>query len=146
MRKLLAVLSIAISLALLVQEPGAAAHLHMRIQATGTVTSVQTDCPRGRDLTVRQGSRVVTVKVTGSSFSTSRLNAVARSSAKITATCSGHPVTVARLATTGLRVLPQLEIGIGLLAAGVLLVMLTLRPSGAPPRRKRRAPVKVYAQ
>jgi hypothetical protein len=71
---------------------------------------------------------------------------VARSSAKITATCSGHPVTVARLATTGLRVLPQLEIGIGLLAAGVLLVMLTLRPSGAPPRRKRRAPVKVYAQ
>jgi hypothetical protein len=146
MRKPLAVLSMAISLALLLQKPVGAAHLNMRIQVTGAVTSVQTDCPGGRNLTVRQGSRAVTVKVTGSRFSTSRLNTVARSGMKITATCSGHPVTVAHLATTGLPVLPQLGIGIGLLITGALLVMLSLRPPGVPLRSRRRAPVKIYAQ
>lgn len=146
MRRLLVVLFMAISLALFLQDPGEALHLYLRIQATGTGTSIQTNCPAGRNLTVRQGSRAVTVKITRGSFSTSRLNAVARSSTKVTATCNDHPVTVARLATTGLPVLPQLGVGMGLLVSGTLLVMFSLPPPGSPPRRRRRAPVKIYAQ
>jgi hypothetical protein len=146
MRKLLIVLSMAISLALLLQDPGGAFHLYLRIRATGTGTSVQTNCAAGGDLTVRQGSHAVTVKITRSSFSTSRLNAVARSSTKITATCNGHPVTVAHLATTGLPVFLQLGISMGLLVIGVLLVMLSLSPPRGPSRRRRRAPVRIYAQ
>jgi len=146
MRKLLVVLSMAISLTLLVQSPGWAVHLYLRIQATGTETSVQTNCPAGRNLTVRQGSRTVTVKITRSSFSTSRLNAVARSSTKVSATCNGHPVTVVRLATTGLPILPQLGIGMGLVVTGVLLVMCSVHPPGGPPRSRKRAAIKIYAQ
>lgn len=146
MRKLLVVLSMAISLALLLQDPGTALHLYLRIHATGTGTSIQTNCPAGRNLTVHQDSHAVTVKITRSRFSTSRLNAAARSSTKVTATCNGHPVTVVRLATTGFPVLPQLGIGTGLLVTGAFLVMFSRRPRGRPPRRRNRAPVKIYAQ
>ena len=151
MRRLIVVLSVAVGLALLLQAPAGAFHWTLRIQSTASGTHVETTCPKGRNLRIRQGSRAVTLKTPGRSFNTTRLNTISRSSGSITATCGGHPLRVERrLARTGLPILPQAGIGIGLLVTGALLLRMGLGPPGGPPRRKkkrtRRAPVKVYAQ
>jgi LPXTG-motif cell wall-anchored protein len=65
----------------------------------------------------------------------------------MTATCNGHPVRLTRLPRTGVSVTQQLAVGLGLLLIGLLLLAVGGRPSGgAPARRRRRPPVKVYAQ
>jgi LPXTG-motif cell wall-anchored protein len=79
-------------------------------------------------------------------FTAPTLNQVASTTGVITATCNGHLVHVARLPKTGVTTTQELMVGVGLVSTGVLLLVFGRRlPAGRRPRR-RRPPVKVYAQ
>ena len=146
MRKLLLV-AMVVGCVLLVGAPAEAVHLYFKMKPQGASTYVETSCKAGQRLSVRVGTSTQSVTVpagSGGKFTTSRLNTVARRSGPIYATCNGHPLRTARLATTGTATGWELTMGFGLVVVGTLFVLLGRRPPTGP--RRPRPPVKVYAQ
>jgi hypothetical protein len=77
-----------------------------------------------------------------------KVNKVARGGGAITATRSsdGHTIIVERLAETGITTTQELVVGVGLVSIGVVLLVYGRRPPAGRRPRRRRPPVKVYAQ
>jgi hypothetical protein len=155
------VVSVVIGSILLLQVPAEAVHLYMRIRAPESPTYVETNCPVGGTLTVRSGGVRQTAKVPNvpknkkgykkgyRKFTAPTLNQVASKTGVITATCNGHKVKVVRLkplSNTGVTTTQELVVGVGLVSIGVLLLVFGRRPPAGRRPRRRRPPVKVYAQ
>jgi LPXTG-motif cell wall-anchored protein len=162
MRKRL-VVSVVIGSILFLQAPAQANHLYARIRAPQSDTYVEITvskyCPVGATLEVRSGDGDVrqTAKVPKGvegerannekyrKFTAPTLNQVAKKTG-LTATCNGHKVNVIRLPKTGVTTTQELVVGVGLVSIGVLLLMFGRRPPAGRGPRRRRPPVKVYAQ
>jgi LPXTG-motif cell wall-anchored protein len=163
MRKRL-VVSVVIGSMLFLQAPAQAKHLVMRIRPPGSPAYVETNCPAGATLKVSAGgvkqvAEVPDVEKTEKGykkgyrkFSAPTLDKVANEVASetddddIEAFCDGHPVEVVRLPETGVTTTQELMVGVGLVSVGVLLLMFGRRPPAGRGPRRRRPPVKVYAQ
>jgi LPXTG-motif cell wall-anchored protein len=154
MRKRL-VVSVVIGSILFLQAPAQANHLYMRIRAPQSATYVEIKgCPVGGTLTVRSGGVRQAAKVPNvpknkegyREFTAPTLNQVASKTGVITATCNGHLVHVARLPKTGITTTQELVVGVGLVSIGGLLLVYGRRPPAGRRPRRRRPPVKVYAQ
>ncbi|HKQ02167.1 MAG TPA: hypothetical protein VJ735_17730 [Actinomycetes bacterium] len=155
MRRLL-VIAIVIGSILFLQAPAQAVHLYLKMTPNGDgTTSVQTNCPKGSTLKVTVGatSKSITVPKNGG-FDSRSLNTVAakgRSAGykKVSATCSpasqGHK-KLRVLPFTGVTTSQQLAVGLGLLGLGAVLLRLGFSPSPRRRPRRRRPPVKVWAQ
>ena len=158
------VVSVVISSMLFLQAPAEAGHLYMRIRAPESDTYVEITedkaCPVGATLAVRSGDVRKTAKVPNvrvnvrannehyRKFTAPTLNQVARKTG-LTATCNGHKVNVVRLkplSNTGVTTTQELMVGVGLVSIGVLLLVFGRRPPAGRRPRRRRPPVKVYAQ
>jgi hypothetical protein len=156
MRRVL-VASVAIGLVLILPAPAQAYHLYLKIKAQGGTTYVETDCPVNRTLTVeynglKQSLKVPTGTFRGTDAGLSRagrtkLNRIAGGGENVVATCnapSDHD-ELEVLPFTGVTTAQQLGLGLGLIGIGVAL-LLWLGPARSRRPRRKRPPVRVYAQ
>ena len=150
------VVAVVIGSILLLQVPAEAVHLYMRIKPRGNKTDVVTNCKVGQTLEVSSGGVVETATVPEGSdpdgdgvyeFTTAKVNRVARGGGaiKATRTSDDHTIIV-ELAETGITTTQELVVGVGLVSIGVLLLLYGRRPPAGRRPRRRRPPVKVYAQ
>ena len=153
------VVSIVIGSILFLHAPAQANHLYARIKPRGNRTDVVTNCAVGQTLEVSSGGVVETVTVPEGSetdtagvyaFTTDKVkvNRVARGGGAIKATRTNddHTIIVERLANTGITTTQELVVGVGLVSIGVVLLVYGRRPPAGRRPRRRRPPVKVYAQ
>jgi hypothetical protein len=107
-------------------------HLYLKTTPNGSSTTIETNCPKGRELKVTVGttSQKITVPKTGK-FTTGLTKVAALSKSKsVKATCTpgsqGHTALTV-LPLTGVTTGQHLAFGLGLLGLGMVLLRLGSR-------------------